>query len=246
MRTSNPTLNDAAFERALGHERTADPMTVNGAVGKTALLLVMLLVPALWVWTRAFAGWDVAAVAPYALGGTIGGLVVALATVFKPTWSPVTAPIYAILEGLALGAISAFFEVQYPGIAVQAVMLTFGTLAAMLVAYQTGLIRATPAFRRGVIAATGGIMLVYLVSFVLSFFGIAVPFLHDGGPLGIAIGLFITAVAALNLVLDFDFIERGAEAHAPKYMEWYAAFGLLVTLVWLYLEMVRLLARLRR
>jgi len=177
--------------------------------------------------------------------GALAGFAVAIATVFKKTWAPITAPLYAALEGLVLGGISAMFERSYPGIAVQAVTLTFGVLAALLIAYTSRLIPVTANFRLGVAAATGGIMLVYLASFVLGFFGIAMPFLHDSGPIGIGVSLFIVVIAALNLVLDFDFIEQGAQNNLPKYMEWYAAFGLTVTLVWLYLEIIRLLAKLR-
>jgi uncharacterized YccA/Bax inhibitor family protein len=154
--------------------------------------------------------------------------------------------VYAALEGLALGGISALFEARYPGISVQAVMLTFGVFAALLFAYTSRLIRPSENFKLGVVAATGGIALVYLVSIGLSFFGITIPFLHDSGPIGILVSVVIVVIAALNLVLDFDFIETGVARGAPRYMEWYAAFGLLVTLVWLYLEMLRLLSKLRR
>jgi uncharacterized YccA/Bax inhibitor family protein len=177
--------------------------------------------------------------------GVVAGLIVAMVTIFKKTWAPATAPAYALLEGLALGGISAFFEVQFPGIVIQAVALTLGTLFALLVAYKSGLIRATENFRLGVLAATGGIMVVYLISFFgRMFFGWQMPFIHDSGPVGIAFSLFVVVIAALNLVLDFDFIERG-HGTAPKYMEWFAAFGLVVTLVWLYLEILRLLSKLR-
>src|SRR3990170_5101077 len=164
---------------------------------------------------------------------------------FKPTWAPVTAPIYAALEGLALGALSAMLEARYPGIVIQAVALTFGTLAALLLAYRSGLIPVTKNFRMGVVAATGGIAIFYLVAMGLSFFGIRIAFLHEGSWLGIGFSLFVIVIAALNLVLDFDFIEKGAEHGAPKFMEWYAAFGLMVTLIWLYLEILRLLSKLR-
>jgi uncharacterized YccA/Bax inhibitor family protein len=182
----------------------------------------------------------------YAIGGAIGGLVLALVTVFKKEWSPVTAPMYALVEGFFLGAISAVFEARFPGIVFQAVLLTFGTLFALLVAYRSGLIKVTENFKLGVVAATGGIALLYLASFVLSFFNINVPVIHEASWLGIAFSLFVVVVAALNLVLDFDFIENGAAARAPKYMEWYGAFGLMVTLVWLYVEFLRLLSKLQQ
>jgi uncharacterized YccA/Bax inhibitor family protein len=158
----------------------------------------------------------------------------------------VTAPIYAALEGLALGGISAVFESRYPGIVSQAVFLTFGTLAALLIAYRSGWIKATENFKLGVVAATGGIFFVYLISFVLSFFGVSIPLIHGSGVFGILFSLFVVVIAALNLVLDFDFIEQGAEQGAPKYMEWFAAFGLMVTLIWLYLEVLRLLSKLQQ
>jgi uncharacterized YccA/Bax inhibitor family protein len=179
------------------------------------------------------------------LGGLIGGFVMVLITVFKKEWSMVTTPIYALLEGLFLGGISAIFEAQYPGIVIQAIALTFGTMFCLLVAYTSRLIKVTQNFRLGIAAATGGIFLIYLVSFGLSFFGINIPYIHESGLVGIGFSLFVVVIAALNLVLDFDFIENGAERGAPKYMEWYGAFGLMVTLVWLYIEILRLLSKLR-
>jgi uncharacterized YccA/Bax inhibitor family protein len=184
---------------------------------------------------------------PWMLGGLIGGFVVALITIFKQQWASITAPLYALLEGLALGGISAFFERSYPGIAVQAVGLTFGTLFVMLLAYKTGVIRATQGFKMGVIAATGGIALLYLVEMVLGgFFHMQVPAINGSGAIGIGFSVFVVIIAALNLVLDFDMIESAVSAGAPKYMEWYGAFGMMVTLVWLYLEMLRLLSKARR
>jgi uncharacterized YccA/Bax inhibitor family protein len=181
------------------------------------------------------------------IGGLIGGFVVALVTIFKKNWSPFTAPIYALLEGLALGGISAIFEKMYPGVAIQAVGLTLGTLFVMLLAYKTGVIRATQSFKIGVIAATGGIAVFYLVEMVLGmFFHFNVPAINASGPWGIAFSLFVVIIAALNLVLDFDMIETGVSGGAPKYMEWYGAFGLMVTLIWLYLEILRLLGKVRR
>ncbi len=170
---------------------------------------------------------------------------VALVTAFKREWAPVTTPIYALLEGLFLGGLSLLYEQQFPGIVMNAVGLTFGTLAALLLAYRSGLIKATENFKLGIFAATGGIALLYLVSMGLGFFGIRIPLIHGSGVIGIGFSLFVVGIAALNLVLDFDFIERGAESGAPKYMEWYGAFGLLVTLIWLYIEILRLLAKLQ-
>ena len=241
MRTANPALNDRTFERAWA---TGGEMTIMGAVGKTAFVLLIALATATFTWSRYFEQ-GAGAVRGLLLIGAIGGLIVALITIFKPTFAPIGAPLYAALEGLALGAISAMYEERFQGLPLQAASLTFFTLAALLVAYRSGLIRATENFRLGVFAATGAIALFYLASFVMGMFGVRMPLLHDASPLGIALSAVIVVVAALNLVLDFDFIERGAEHGAPKYMEWYAAFGLMVTLVWLYLEILRLLSKIR-
>jgi uncharacterized YccA/Bax inhibitor family protein len=209
-------------------------------------MLALVLITAGWTWNQFYVTQNPAAVAPYMWVGLIGGLILALVTVFKKTWAPITAPIYALLEGLALGGISAVFEARFPGIVLQAVGLTFGTLAALLVAYRSGLIKVTDNFRLGVVAATGGIFVVYLVDMVLRFFGVNIPFIHEGGMIGIGFSIFVVIIAALNLVLDFDFIESGVSARAPKYMEWFGAFALMVTLIWLYLEILRLLAKTRR
>jgi len=239
MRSGNPALTTDTFrrERALPG---MEAMTVSGTVNKTALSLLILMITASSTWNMG------PGAAGLILVGVFGGLIAALVTVFKKTWSPVTAPIYAALEGLALGGISAAFEANYPGIVSQAVFLTFGTLAALLIAYRSGWIKATENFKLGVVAATGGIFFVYLIGFVLSFFGVGIPLIHGSGTFGILFSLFVVVVAALNLVLDFDFIEEGAERGAPKYMEWYAAFGLMVTLIWLYLEILRLLSKLQQ
>ena len=182
---------------------------------------------------------------PFLLIGGIGGLILALVTVFKREWAGFTAPAYAVCEGLALGGISAMFEMKFPGLVMQAVALTFGTLFCLLMAYKTRIIRVTEKFKLGVFVATAAIGLLYLVSFVLGFFHIQVPFMVGSSLISIGFSLFVVGIAALNLVLDFDFIEQGAEAGAPKYMEWFGAFGLMVTLVWLYIEMLQLLAKLR-
>ena len=183
--------------------------------------------------------------APLVLGGALVGFVLAMVTAFKKTWAPVTAPLYALAEGVFVGALSAIFEMRYPGIVMQAVGLTFGTMAAMLLAYRSGLIRATDKFKLGVVAATGGIPLVYLASFVMGFFGHSFGFITGSSTIGILFSLAVVVIAALNLILDFDMIEQGVGAGAPKYMEWYGAFALVVTLVWLYLEMLRLLSKLQ-
>ena len=240
MRTSNPTLSPATFNQpvAAGDQR----MTIQGAVNKTGILLALAILSAAFTWNR-FAE-NPASAMPLVLVGAIGGLIMAMITCFKKEWSAVTAPIYALLEGLVLGGISALYNAQSHGIVLQAAMLTFGTLFAMLAAYRAGLIRATEKFKAGVIAATGGIFLMYLVSWILSLFHVNMSFMVGGGMLSIGISVFVVVIAALNLVLDFDVIEQGAQLGAPKYLEWYAGFSLLVTLVWLYLEILRLLAKL--
>ncbi len=245
MRTANPALNKKTFQSYTAGSAASNPMTVQGTVNITALLLCCLLVSAGWTWNMFYTSGNPAAVMPWMIGGAIGGLIVAVITVFKKEWAPITAPIYALLEGLLLGGLSSTLEARYPGIVIQAVGLTFGTLFGLLIAYKTGVIKATENFKLGVVAATGGIALIYFISIILGFFGIGVPFIHESGLLGIGFSLFVVVIAALNLVLDFDFIEQGAEHGAPKYMEWYAAFGLMVTLVWLYIEILRLLAKLR-
>jgi uncharacterized YccA/Bax inhibitor family protein len=242
LRTSNPALREDVFT-ATRLDEGRGTMTVNGTVNKTALLLILALFTATASWLLGTSGGP--GIGGWAIGASLGGLAVAIATIVRPRWSPATAPIYALLEGVVLGLVSMWFEASYPGIAIQAVALTFGVFGVMLVLYRTGAVKVTQRFRAGVLAATLGIAVVYLVSLVLGLFGVRVPFLNDASPLGILISLAIVAVAALNLVLDFDLIDRGARSGAPAYMEWYAAFGLLVTLVWLYLELLRLLAKLR-
>jgi uncharacterized YccA/Bax inhibitor family protein len=242
MKTSNPALNVDSFrgERALAGEA----MTLTGTVNKTGILLICVVATAAWSWSRFFHDRSSDSVLPLVGIGALGGFIFALVTIFKKEWSPVTAPIYALLEGLALGGISAMFELRYPGIAIQSVGLTFGTLLVLLMAYHSGLIRVTEKFKLGVVAATGGIAVFYLVQFVLGFFGVRFAAVNGSGLLGIGFSVVVVIVASLNLILDFDFIESGVSAGAPKYMEWYGAFGLMVTLIWLYLEILRLLAKL--
>jgi len=239
LRSGNPALNTKTFS---GFDMTTGAsMTIMGTVHKTALGLLLLMSTALFTW-------NMPAGDPRATGlmivGMIGGLIVAIVTIFKHHLAKYTVPAYALLEGLALGGISKFFDVMYPGIVNQAVMLTFGTLGALLLAYRSGLIKATENFKLGVMAATGGIFFVYLISWILSWFSVSVPLIHSNSNMGILFSIGVVVIAALNLVLDFDFIEEGSEKGAPKYMEWYGAFGLLVTLIWLYLEILRLLAKL--
>jgi uncharacterized YccA/Bax inhibitor family protein len=253
IRSGNPALKESTF-LDLGSgavvSRDAGAMTLNGTVNKTGILLLLTVLTAAFAWSQSIViGADgVPAVAPgvvgYMLGGAIGGFILAMVTVFKKTWAPITAPLYALVEGFFLGSISAMYELRFDGIVFQAVLLTFGTLFALLMAYRSGLIKATENFKLGVVAATGGIALVYLATIVLGFFGINIPLIHESGIVGIGFSLFVIVIAALNLVLDFDFIENGVEQGAPKYMEWYGAFGLMVTLVWLYIEFLRLLSKL--
>ena len=214
-----------------------------GAVNKTAILLCVLVLAASITWKMVLTGESGAGI--FIWGGAIAGFIVAIVTVFKKNWAPFTAPLYAALKGLFIGGISAYFAALYEGIVMQAAGLTFGILFALLAAYKSGLIKATENFKLGVCAATGGIALFYLMSIVLGLFGVNMTFLHDSSPLSIGISVFIVIIASLNLVLDFDFIENGVEAGAPKYMEWFAAFGLMVTLIWLYIEILHLLAKLR-
>ncbi|HKD63215.1 MAG TPA: Bax inhibitor-1/YccA family protein [Candidatus Acidoferrales bacterium] len=243
MRTSNPALNERAFqgERAV----LGEAMTLQGTVNKTGVLLICAVATAAWTWNLFLHSHSPQTVMPLAVLGGIGGLIVAMVTIFKKEWSGVTAPIYALLEGLVLGSISAMLELRFPGIAIQAVSLTFGTLVVLLLAYRSGLIAVTEKFRLGVIAATGAIALFYIVEIVLGFFGVHFTAINGSGAIGIGFSIFVVIIAALNLVLDFDFIETGVRVGAPKYMEWYGAFGLMVTLIWLYFEILRLLSKLR-
>ena len=242
MRTANPLLNESTFAPAAvpGEKQ----MTLQGTVNKTGLLLFMTFFTAVYTWNMAMT--NPGSAMTWIIGGAISGFILAIITSFKPAWSPITGSLYALAEGLFLGGISAMYEKQFEGIALQAILLTGGTCLALLAAYSMRLIRATENFKLGIFAATGGIALVYLATIVLGFFGIQIPMIHESGLVGIGFSAFVVVIAALNLVLDFDFIENGCTHGAPKYMEWYAAFGLLVTLVWLYIEILRLLSKLAR
>lgn len=243
-RSGNPSLNERVFASQPRPAYGAERMTLQGSINKAFLLLVVLLAGAFWPWSQYLTTGDLSVVSTSLLVGSIGGLVLALIISFKATLAPMLAIPYAALEGLAIGGISAVLERRYPGIAIQAVGLTFAVLAVMLVAYKMNIIRATERFRAVVIGATGAIAVLYLVSMLLNLFHVETPFLTSSSPLSIIISLVIVGVAALNLILDFDFIESGAAQGAPRYMEWYAAFGLLVTMVWLYMEILRLLSKL--
>lgn len=238
MRSGNPALSSKTFENL--STTSSNVMTLDGAINKTVISMGILLCAAYYTYSNA--------IMDYILIGSIGGIVVALVTIFKKSWSPVTVPLYAVLEGLALGGVSKMYANAFePGIVPQAIMLTLGILFALLFAYKTKIIRATENFKLGVFAATAGIGIVYLVSFLMGMFGSGgLPVMDptNSSMLSIGFSLFVVVIASLNLVMDFDFIENGAANGAPKYMEWYGAFGLLVTLIWLYLEILRLLAKL--
>jgi len=247
FRTANPALNENIFTRATEESYATDTMTVGGTVNKTAFFLLLTVLAAAFTWRL----WDPTAgtvspmLMPLMIGGAIGGLVFALITIFVKKWAAITGSAYAICEGLLLGGLSSILNFAYPGIVIQAVGLTFGTLALILTIYKTGIIKVTDKFRMGVFAATGAIFLIYLATFIVHLFGGTIPYIHGNGWIGIGFSLLVIVIATLNLVLDFDFIERGSAMGAPKYMEWYGAFGLMVTLIWLYIEFLRLLAKLR-
>lgn len=239
MRSANPALNKNTFVQVAQSDSSQQVMTIDGTVNKTGLLMGCVLLTAFYSWSHPQSG----ALMPL---GAIGGLIFALITVFKKQWAGITAPGYALCEGLFLGTISLYFERMYPGIVLNAVILTFGTLISLLLAYRSHLIKPTENFKLGVAAATGAVFFMYLISWIAGMFGVSMSFLHDSSLLSIGISGVVVVIAALNLVLDFDFIEQGAQHGAPKYMEWYGAFGLMVTLIWLYIEILHLLSKLQR
>ena len=237
MRSGNPALQASTFKKHLTSS-VERKMTLSGTVNKTGISLLLVIISAGYTWGNP--GMHI-----MMIPAGIVGFILALATVFKPTIGHITVPAYAVAQGILLGVISMYFNAMYPGIVVQAVFLTFGTLGALLLAYKSGLIAATENFKLGIAAATGGIAILYLINFIMGFFGSGIGIISSNSNMGILFSGFVVVIAALNLVLDFDFIEEGAEMGAPKYMEWYGAFGLLVTLIWLYLEILRLLAKLQ-
>jgi uncharacterized YccA/Bax inhibitor family protein len=235
---SNPVLSAENFAKS--YVADAPVMTMDGTVTKSSILVGLVIASAVIVWNYA------ALFLPLLFPVLIVALVVGLVVSFAPRTAPYLAPVYALLEGLAIGTISTFFEADYPGIVIQAVSLTFATFIMMLWLYRGRVLQATEKFKTGVMAATGAIALIYIVSFVGSVSGwYSVPYIHESGWLGIGFSVAVTGIAALNLILDFDEIETGVREQAAKYMEWYAAFGLMVTLIWLYLEILRLLSKLR-
>lgn len=235
LRSGNPVLSKKTFTNSIS---SSDQMTIEGTVNKTGISLLLL------VGTGYFT-FDVISPA-LLIGAGIGGFILAIVTIFKKEWAPITVPLYAILEGTLLGGISYMYNSSYNGIVTNAILLTLGVLVSLLIAYRSGYIKATENFKLGIFAATGGIAIVYFINFIMGFFGsgLGVMSINNASPLSIGFSVVVVIIASLNLVLDFDFIEEGAEKGAPKYMEWYGAFGLLVTLIWLYLEILRLLAKL--
>lgn len=244
MRSSNPTLNENVFEKSRTGVASDGVMTLNGTVFKTGFLTLLLAGSASWSWRLVESGQAPAWMGSAVTLGWLVPFIVALVITFVPRLAGVLAPIYALTKGVFVGIVSAAYNAQFNGIVLNAVLLTCGILFALLAAYSTGMIKPSENFKLGLFAATGGIALFYLIAWGLSFFGIQIPGLFDNGWIGIGFSAFVVIIAALNLVLDFDFIENGCAVGAPKHMEWYAAFGLLVTLVWLYLEILRLLAKL--
>ncbi len=240
----NPAISEKTFEKVLQHD--GELMTVRGTMNKFGMMTLFLIGAAVFTW-NIFYTEGPEAVMPWMWGSMITGFIIALVIIFKKTWAPYLALGYALCEGLFLGAISAVFNAAfaktYPSIIMHAVLLTMGTAAAMYILYQTGIIKATNTFKKVVIIATAGIALFYVISMVMNLFGSQMPYLHDSSPIGIGISLVIVVVAALNLILDFDMIDQGAAQGAPKYFEWYSAFGLMVTIVWLYMEILRLLSK---
>jgi uncharacterized YccA/Bax inhibitor family protein len=248
-RTSNPIFGKRTYENAWANSTSTETMTLNGAINKTALAVLFVFAAAFYTWQQYFKVFDPAnpalasgAVMKYLLIGGIGGFIVALVATFTPKWSGFTTPIYAILEGMFLGALSAMFEAQFPGLVIRAVALTFAVFLSMLFIYRQRIIRVTSGFRRGMMAALMGLMMVYLVSWIAGMFGANVSYLHGGGSFGLIFSVIVTGISAFSLMLDFDFIEQNAANRAPKYMEWYSVFGLMVSLIWLYINLLRLLS----
>lgn len=241
-KSSNPIFGRKAFEKAVATGN--EVMTLNGTINKTVIMLLLVIVAASFTFRMFMQLQSISAVMPYMIVGVFGGIGAAIVTIFKKEWSMVTAPLYALFEGLFLGGISALFESMYPGLVIQAVLLTFGVFFIMLTAYRTGIIKPTKKLVAGIAAATGAIFLVYLVNMVMSMFGASIPMIHSNGIVGIIFSLVVVGIAAFNLIIDFAVIEDGVEMRAPKFMEWYGAWGLMVTLIWLYLEILKLLAKL--
>lgn len=244
LKSSNPAMSEKRFESTLVTSGHVEVMTQKGTMNKFIFMFFMLMASAMLTWKAFYEGVNVM---PWLIGSAIGGLILALIISFKPTTAPYLAPAYGIVKGVFVGGISAFYADAFaavaPGIVMQAVALTFGTVLAMFILYRTGVIKATERFKSIVFTATAGIAIFYLIAMVIRLFGVEIAFLHEGSLVGIGFSLFVVAIAALNLIIDFDFIETGARMGAPKYMEWFGAFGLMVTIIWLYVEMLRLLSK---
>ena len=248
-KSKNPALNVNVFEKVRREKESTDVMTIQGTVNKISLLGLIVFVSAGFTWylfetsQKIVFYHNVDTLLAYTLGGSILGFLVAIVIIIKKSLAQYLAPVYCVFEGVALGGVSIIMDSEYPGIVLQALLLTFGILFSLVLIYRLGLIKATENFKLVIASATAGIAMVYLMSFIGGFFNFDIPLIHDNGFWGILFSLFVVLIAALNLVVDFDFIENGAESNAPKYMEWYAAFGLMVTLIWLYLEILRLLSK---
>ncbi len=239
-KSSNPVLSKKRFENTqVLSQVQSEPMTLNGTLNKTLILFGLLLVTGTFAWNLTKTNPGIAMT--LIIGGAIGGLALAIITVMKPERSPITAPIYALLEGIFVGSLSAKFAMFYDGIVMQAIGLTLSIMLIMLALYRSGVLKATPKFKKGVFIATGGVMFFYIINLVAGMFGGGIS-LFNLGWMGIGISLVIVVIAAMNLIIDFDMIEKGVETGQPKFVEWYASFGLMVTLIWLYIEILRLLA----
>ena len=250
MKSTNPVFRNDTFKVSTPLDTSAGSMSIQGTVNKAILLLVLTLLTSAWTWNKFFIQKDFQSVVPILYSGAFGGFICAIIITFKKEWSPTIAPIYALLEGLFIGGATAFFEYSYPGIALQAASLTFGALAMMLLLYKSRIIKVTDKLRMGITTAVGAICFIYIISSLLSFFGVTVGFVHDSSPMGILFSLIVVGVAAFSMILDFDMIEEGERCGAPKYMEWYSAFALMVSLIdrsliWLYINILRLLSKLR-
>jgi len=247
FKSGNPALSAKNFEKTIPTIGDSGVMTERGTLNKFGLLMILVLGSASFTWKAAADGVNIM---PWVIGSAIGGLVIALVLAFRPQWASTLAPVYALVEGVFVGGISAYYNDAFsqiaPNIVMQAVGITFGVVIAMFGLYRFGVIKATQKFKAIVFTATAGIAVFYLLAFVLRFFNIDMPLIHSSGTWGIVFSLVVVAIAALNLILDFDMIEQGSAMGAPKYMEWYGAFGLLVTIVWLYIEILRLLSKVAR
>ena len=247
FKSGNPTLTAKSFQKTLHTGVDGEVMTERGSLNKFGLLMVLVLASASFTWKAAAEGVNVI---PWTLGSLIAGIVIVLALTFKPMWGSFLAPIYALVQGVLVGGISAYYNDAFshiaPNLIMQAVGITFGVVIAMFGLYRFGVIKATEKFKAIIFTATAGIAIFYLLAIVLRLFGIQMPLIHSSGTWGIVFSLVVVSVAALNLILDFDMIEQGSAMGAPKYMEWYGAFGLLVTIIWLYLEILRLLSKFAR